>query len=280
MTSNCGPQLPDDSNPVTRTPQPQHTLTPTPAPSETTTLTYTPTNVPTHLSTITWTPLPTMLAYERDEKISMLLETNGGCELPCWWGIIPNKTPWAEALHFLSSFISDNDRGTIHYLTPDNEETEIWFGIRDGLVSDITVFPPSTQYKYQLHQLLSLLGIPKDVYIVAQSSSPVPGLPPAGLILDYSEIGIWAAYKFVPSAIDENLYVCPQRVGPRLELFDPTTGITYLGSKEELIATLGDHTGFPQKIEAVTNMTTDVFYNTFINPTSNACLETPANLWP
>ena len=80
--------------------------------------------------------------------------------------------------------------------------------------------------------------------------------------------------------VDENLYVCPQRVGPRLELGDPTIGITYLGTKEELVEALGDYTGKPQKIEDATNMTTDVFYSTFINPASNTCLETPASLWP
>ena len=32
-----------------------------------------------------------MQAYVRE-----MLQTNGGCELPCWWGIIPGKTSWKE----------------------------------------------------------------------------------------------------------------------------------------------------------------------------------------
>jgi hypothetical protein len=168
----------------------------------------------------------------------------------------------------------------IYYLTPNQEVSEMWFSIRDNVVLGISVYPPGTQSKYKLHQLLSLLGIPKEVYIVAQSSSMESELPPTRLILDYSDIGIWAAYSYVPSVIGENLFVCPQPVGPKLELDDPMISSTYLIPKDEIINTLGDHTGNPQRIEDATNMTTEFFYNTFIDPTPETCLVTPADLWP
>jgi hypothetical protein len=35
------------------------------------------------------------------ENIIALLENNGGCELPCFWGIIPGKTSWSDASYWL-----------------------------------------------------------------------------------------------------------------------------------------------------------------------------------
>ena len=105
------------------------TFTPLPdvKPSETATLTHTPTNTPTLIPTLTWTPLPTLSAEAAHAKIKELLKTNGGCELPCWWGIIPGKTAWPEALHFLTPIIVEVGQGGSAYFYSNGErhyETE------------------------------------------------------------------------------------------------------------------------------------------------------------
>jgi len=298
LIANCAPQAPAETlNTATSTPQLTRTLTPTTIPSETATLTHTPTSTPIPIPTIAWTPLPTLSVQEKHTKIQDLLETNGGCELPCWWGITPNKTTWAETLHFLSSFMSYMKQGhprevsqngklyiyqltNIYFLTPHEEESVIWFAAQGEIVLGMSVFPPATDYKYQLHQLLSLLGIPREIYIVAKSTSLWPELLDAKIILDYSHIGVWAAYNYSSYENDEKLFICPQPVGPELLLNDPTISSSYMMPKEELVDTLGDHGASPRIIEEATNMTIDSFYNTFIDPASKACLETPANLWP
>jgi hypothetical protein len=49
------------------------------------------------------TPIATLskdLAYARFEN---LLQTNGDCQLPCWWGIIPGNTSFIDAQNILKS---------------------------------------------------------------------------------------------------------------------------------------------------------------------------------
>lgn len=64
------------------------TLPPSPLPILTT---------PTPTSTPTTTPVPTLSVGEEGVVLSQLMAANGGCELPCWWGIVPGQTEQQEA---------------------------------------------------------------------------------------------------------------------------------------------------------------------------------------
>ena len=168
-----------------------------------------------------------------------MLETNGGCELPCWWGITPYKTTWSETLHFLAPIIVKKGQGgsSIYYedgykhfttnfdvyyeISGLPEQGRLLFRIQDDMIISINAFPPGTQNKYQLHQVLALLGAPKQIYISAQSSKPWSELFTV-FVLDYSDIGVWVFYRFVPSLIGESFFACSDSTGARLFLFDPT----------------------------------------------------------
>jgi hypothetical protein len=168
------------------------------------------------------------------------------------------------------------------------QSARIELDVKDDIVFGMTVYPPGAEYKYQLHQLLTLLGTPKQILINAQSSSPIPELPPTVLTLDYSDVGVWALYGYIPTQVGENLVICPKfssgrvsiydNVGGRLELFDPETKNDLALSIEEYADMFGGFTA--KKLEEVTNMTIETFYTTFIDPKPKTCLETPANLWP
>ncbi len=161
-------------------------------------------------------------------------------------------------------------------------------GIKDDIVFGMTVYPPGAEYKYQLHKLMALLGLPKQILISAQSSSPIPELPPTVLVLDYGEIGVWASYGYIPTRNGEKLVICPNsslgqvsmydNLGGRLKLFDPKMDNNLAFSIQEYANMVGGFTA--KKLEDVTNMTIETFYNAFINPTPSVCLETSANLWP
>jgi hypothetical protein len=307
LLANCTSQLPSEiGNVNTTTPQSIDTLTPNIEPSIIATRTPQLTTQPTPTPTLTWTPLPTLSAQEANAKIKELLETNGGCELPCWWGITPNKTVWTEALHFLSPFIFDLEQSKPYVRVENGKShtyTEIQYkydlpgevstgrmtlGVKDDIVFGMTVYPPGAEYNYQLSQMLALLGPPKQILISAQSSSPIPELPPTVLVLDYSDIGVWAAYGYIPTRVEENLVICPEsslgkvsiydNLGGRLRLFDPNMESDQAFSIQEYADIVGGFTA--KKLEDVTNMTIETFYNTFIDPKPETCLETPANLWP
>src|SRR6185436_9536152 len=305
--TNCTTQKSDVTGSTdTATPQATNTLAPTIKPSETVTHTPTPTSLPTIAPTLTWTPLPTVSVQQSNAKIRELLETNGGCKLPCWWGITPNKTAWPEALHFLSPYIFQlgqgstdvsSENGEKHTYTnyqfyfnmlDESQPARIIVDVKDDTVFWMTIYPPATEYKYQLHQLLELLGPPKQILISAQSSSPIPELPPTVLVLDYSDVGVWVSYGYIPTRVGENLAICPKfssgkvsnydNIGGRLELFGIKTEVPRTLSIQEYADMVGGFTA--KKLEDVTNMNIETFYNTFIDPKPEACLETPANLWP
>lgn len=262
-----------------------------------------PTNMATFTPTITWTPLPTLSESQTNAKIKELLETNGGCELPCWWGITPGSTAWLEALHFLNPLVFDlyqsepyasvespkrhiNIGVEFYYPLPDKVSSgRVSILVKDNIVYGITIFSPGAEFRYQLHQILGLLGLPKQIFISAQQSAPVPQLPPARLVLDYSDVGIWVSYGYIPTQIGENLVICPQTslgkvspyndIGGSLRLFVPELTDSHSFSIQEYVNRIGG-----KYINEVTNMDIETFYNTFLEPTPSNCLETPANLWP
>lgn len=293
LMEGCASHLSDVTSDVpTLTPQSQLLIATTSTPSET----PTPTRVSSPEPSSTWTPLPTLSMHEREAKLKELLETNGGCELPCWWGITPYQTSWPETVHYLIPIASDiregesatyYENGQKHFTTgfdfiyeieEMSEAGKVSFEIQDDLVIAIHVFPPGTQYKYQLSQILSLLEVPKQVYIGARSGFPGPQNPSAVFVLDYSDIGIWAMYIGDASLSGENFIVCSSSVGVRLFLFDPAKEYPRGVSFVKAATMFGGVQG--KKLEDATDMTPESFYDAFVDPKLGSCLETPANLWP
>lgn len=51
----------------------------------------------------TFTPLPTLNPEESEKKIAELMQTNGNCVIPCFWGISPNVNNFSNAIAFIDS---------------------------------------------------------------------------------------------------------------------------------------------------------------------------------
>lgn len=87
--------------------------TPSSPPTSTATSTVTPTvtrpPTVTPTDTSTPTPKPTLTREEQATQDLELLRTNGGCQLPCFWNIVPGQTLWTD---FLDG-ISDRDLSNI-----------------------------------------------------------------------------------------------------------------------------------------------------------------------
>lgn len=65
------------------------------------TLTPSPTTPPIFA---TAAAVPTLKAEDANKRLLELLEISGDCHLPCWWGIIPEKTTSQDAAAILNSF--------------------------------------------------------------------------------------------------------------------------------------------------------------------------------
>lgn len=95
------------------------------------------------------TPVPTLTDNEENELLLSLMLSNGGCELPCWWGIEPGVTTEQDAWGLIQSYglkwtISEDFR-IIHLGLPRDTDslvlspvsTRLW--IDNGIVKLIQV---------------------------------------------------------------------------------------------------------------------------------------------
>jgi hypothetical protein len=260
------------------------------------TFTYTPTP---H-----WTPLPKLDQSARRQLILDLLNNNAGCRLPCWWGITPGETSWAQAEHFLESFAEKiyevpKDEKTnllgersltlhlyaVEYETPDPESLVftgtrfgvIGIGVENGLVSYITSGDASfAQYNntphYLLPHLLEIYGVPTEVIVYVETGGA--DLMEFWIGAMYEQ-GIIAQYDYDLNWADGQYRACPQYVEPSLSLWAP--------NDQQLLAMfVGDmkrHLG-SVTLQQATGMNLETFYETFKNPDNTTCLYSPMTLWP
>ena len=192
-----------------------------------------PTVVPTATKTVTppaptctpqpmRTPTPTLDRESRVELYRQMLLTNGGCELPCWWGVTPGETTWEEMLAFFGArgvrVGRETRRGDARRVTlvmdgyPEWGIQGIRFLGRDNLVQGVRVWghvteerspvsaaavPPNDYLaQFDLPHLLLTYGAPSRVYVVGAGSashSDIFGF--YSLVVEYVDLGILVNYS-------------------------------------------------------------------------------------
>src|SRR3989304_281379 len=171
------------------TPSPRVTppVTSTPSRSVATLSPIVVTRVPTRTPTTIPTPLAPLTEEEARAFVIHMQETNGGCELPCWWGITPGKTKGREAEQILSPLRKFGEGDTVGALSLYFLELHVY--ANQGLVvrvdtktsknqpvdriyveSFITVKDDTARYdeswrRYFVNELLTRLGPPSDVWL-------------------------------------------------------------------------------------------------------------------
>ena len=148
-----------------------------------------------------------------------MLATNGGCELPCWWGVTPEKDRWEDVKERFGLYPSEGflrrdgarlyeiDYGDLIYPPPPpyGYHVHIDFIARDGVVRFITVMGEVIQrtlperfaqdwHRYSLDQVLSRYGEPSQIYI--QLVPPIEPDSPVyyQLWLVYDHLGFYIVY--------------------------------------------------------------------------------------
>lgn len=152
---------------LTGTPIPS---TETQVPSITIISTVTAISFPTLTPTLVVTKAPT---YSRS-KFLEFYRTNGNCQLPCWWGVVPGETTVDEVkVQFApySEFIvfeEEKDKVFINYASPSNSidyyiSTTIGFD-ETGTVTSISLDPESAMFNgFNPTYLLTNIGKPDQV---------------------------------------------------------------------------------------------------------------------
>lgn len=264
--------------------------------------TQTPTQNPstqTPVPSPTWTHLPTLSLGEAEKAIAKLLVSNGGCELPCWWGMIPGETRWDEAEQFLNTFTTSIGQGqqgthqeddgyhfhtnyTVHYIISGHtNEGLALFSIRDGIIIGIDIDSPGNEFDYQLYQLLSSYGLPQAVYVLTYPNVPFDVLP-FRILIHYSNQGIYAIYEYPAENDGNTITSCPDASGPSLHLDSPNQPYKkYLMPFEDSAKRLMgvNENNLLVDLQTATQMDITTFYETFKNPEVRECLKTPTHLW-
>ncbi len=291
------------SNPAVTQTQPVSTLTP----GLTKTLVApSPTSLPTSAAT------PTAISAVSPEEILNLLKTNGGCQLPCWWGIMPGETTietvkgfterfgglavhvlWQETGNFAIRVPDGNVRPDIDVVYgPLGDDKVEWLNLSPSLdhkndageyeIGDGRGDPRYLDYypAYTIAALLATYGKPETVLLSGDAVNE-PGPPWIyALTLVYSEKGIWAEY-FGGMGGEPNFRICPMQASVSLSLWEPGK---YASVEDVLSSSLpvglwGLGLGKISTIEEKTDLTLDEFYEIFKDADYDTCIESPTDRW-
>ncbi len=306
VVSGCGRSVP---NPGTL-PSP----TPTPLAS-TSTLAYTTTPNPTD----TPTSIPTLTTKQAGSQLLELLGRNGGCHLPCLWGITPGKSVYQEAFTVLTPLGSISkltdlfpspgainpryDEGDMSLVTNldfaysnDGIVNSIYFQAREfergnpddasalKIIFDSPIFGERLR-PYMLPNILTEHGIPKTVLILTDGGPELgKNIPGFYILLFYPDQGILVKYTTSRQVVDGKVLGCLANAQVELDLYpagDADLFSEHISQSRwsSLWPELPADSPGWKTIEEATSMTLEQFYEAFKEP-SDRCIEAPVDLWP
>jgi hypothetical protein len=269
----------------------------------TTTYTNTKTNTTTKSFTSTFTPtIATLPPDDARKRMHDLLIDNGGCRLPCFWGITPGISIYDEALQ---NFIQLSNIANLIII---NENS---FGITLGLeekgsnvAADISVYSFIDRERikkvqnimlnlswdietnlfdfYKVPHILSDNGRPSEVLLFTYNA-PINEYDTLSIFIFYQDQGIIAYYMMEKKESGENIVACLSDITFNnfdIELLPPGNIELFVNKRARILqAKSGYREEVIKSIEEVTSMTLDDFYNAYKNP-ANDCITTPADNWP
>jgi hypothetical protein len=185
-----------------------------------------------------------MSAQDKQRLLTQVFETNGGCQLPCYWGITPGETSWESASEFLSSIgniYGPGGKGVVASYGPVFEDIKgdlgnmyPGFWVRDGIVVAITTSSRWVRkdFDFSLAGLLAQFGVPEEIWVrpVIESSDDQPYYE---LALWYPSKGIVVNWEGNSTKNGDNLSICPQNIfsrvpyPPRLILWSPSEQVDF-----------------------------------------------------
>ncbi|MFN8597114.1 MAG: hypothetical protein U0559_13145 [Anaerolineae bacterium] len=235
-----------------------------------------------------------MTSEQQRAYVENMLATNGGCELPCWWGIVPGSNtvdtlrkikaygePFPRrdgtVLHGAGDFDILTSRGKSDYSVRievfDFEGKIVSIGVNGAIRSvDSRVGFVNAWKHYSIDQVLNQYGTPSVVRIqLSPRSEPGASLGYA-LTLVYEKLGLLISYRGegIDGSKADFIQACPlltnvDSIDLKLQL--PTTPTLFPLLRPT------DPIGYDRSLEEATGMSLKDFYNKFKNPTNQDCLE-------
>lgn len=277
----------------TRTVTASATMTASPIqPTETPTITpsITPTRTPTLKPSLT--PLPTLPTETARAYVLGLLEDNGGCQLPCWWGLTPGETDWDAAEQFLASFSSlmatyrdspmaqDFFAFSYIYYLPEPQfpsYAEIRITIRSEKITQLNISGIDGANAYQIRSMLKRYGQPDSVWIFATTSMMPPDWKSGFSLVLYYDEGVFASYSGESLLGGNIIQGCVNELGV-IHLLEDRKGLDASIVVKELdnFSTILDR---KKPLQEVTDLSIERFYELFSKNTGRVCVFTPKIYW-
>jgi hypothetical protein len=295
---------------------PSPAIMPTTTPENTATITFTPTENPSPTitrrpsATPSLTPLPSLGPEQVRAKVFELLKSNGGCELPCWWGIMPGTTTRSETeqiLRGLNLGFMEYDPLDFNGGLPGFDRSFI-LGYPDGALDIHVVIRMQNDIVYFIDIRMSFLSTHPDVRspnfvdavgdFVPENMIPAFGVP--------SHVRIDNSYgpgEGPPTYAEDLIFInyTARGITLRYDIWNklsskdrvcPTFGIE--GNVEDDIALLlispgksdpeDDQFNFFQSsanpIEKAAGLTSQDFYDLYMQSVNPVCFYTLPDIWP
>lgn len=251
------------------------------------------TETPRPTNTFTATRIPTLSKEASIEYIESLYKNNGGCDLPCWWGIMPGESDVNDLENLLSPLdrprISHGEDFSIYAYAfevplippldtvPDFPYMEPDFIIENEIVTFIKLNSlwVSQVFDYSLQGFLREFGAPSEIWIephVYDWESPYYYID-----LVYSEVGMIVSandYFFIEGK-EISLCLDALTIGSfpaSLVLFSPQEGFTFIDYHKIFYGSLPEATGVYQLEELTFGYTGIDFHEQFRESSDNNCV--------
>lgn len=272
--------------------------------------------------TVEGTPTETMLpgypAPAAYELMSRLLKDNGGCKLPCFWGITPGKSLPQELKNVLSPFTGiatsnylDSTSGSLYLVYP-KDHVEIKINIyysADDLSKPLKVIKVSTESvvlqngarirdfnareyiellnKFSAKNIISEYGIPSDTLIradiIEQDYTPSPANDVSketfSITWLYPDQGIFIRYTSLGERSGNEISGCLDKSFFELWLLSPDNSLSYQEILSAYDETWEGNWSYSKTIEEAMQISKDEFYEILGN-SKFGCISTPLNIWP
>jgi hypothetical protein len=270
--------------------------------------------IPVPLDTLTPvsspTTVPTLAAEKARTKLLDLLAMNGGCRLPCFWGITPGKSSYQDvqailvALSSLSHSLHLNPSGASDitprltegdleiynraaFLTSEKDvvyriafNAEAHRPLPEGGYIDVfnSKFFGEKTSAYSLSHVLAEQGVPASV-MIQTAGGPLTrgGTGGFDILLLYPDQGILVNYTTQMQMDGTYVRGCPSNAHVEMELYPPGNSDSFFEHLKQTDWAVR-FSGY-QALEEVTSMSPKEFYEIFRQP-SDRCIETAAKLWP
>jgi hypothetical protein len=245
---------------------------------------------------------------ERQAYFIELLSTNGGCELPCFWGIVPGKMIWETARQLLSHFvfwITDIPQQEIisHWVsltirTEDKNSINIELALleKKGIVDSIGGVVSSDKfdtyiYPYSIKGILTTYSVPTRVWINLNPGEEEAPIIRYSLWLFYEHKGFVVKYQGAALKKDVFYQICPAQPHYNYLMgssnFSEEFNMVWFDIQspenqnplEELVTSAGDEFPAIKPIEEATRMRSFEFYQLLMKDQEPACFDTQSAIW-